>query len=354
MARKKLKCKTFMLPDGTRKYIYGKTQKEVDEKYIHARLEMNAGVDLNNRDTFGEFAQMWFTTFKKNSVTPRVADQIKRNINKHLMPYLSAYRMRDITPMQCANIFTVMTKDGKSEDLERKVYQIMRAIFSVAVENGVIYKSPITSSVKPGGVKAKKRKALTAEQTAELNKAVKGTDAEPFVAIVLATGLRRGEALGLQWDDIDMERMELHVRHSLHWESNSGVLTDTLKTDSAFRTVPFTADVAKYFSQLWAQRDGSFVFHFRYGKPISYSRFRTMWSVTKSANIDDLTPHILRHTAITNWIASGLDVKEVQYLAGHASCDITLNIYSSYLESNRYETTRQKIQGIPLTASVSS
>lgn len=44
MARKKLKCKTFMLPDGTRKYIYGKTQKEVEEKYIQARLEMNAGV----------------------------------------------------------------------------------------------------------------------------------------------------------------------------------------------------------------------------------------------------------------------------------------------------------------------
>lgn len=355
MARKKLKCKTFMLPDGTRKYIYGKTQKEVDEKYIQARLEMNAGVDLKNRDTFGEFAQMWFTTFKKDRVTPRVADQIKRNINIHLMPHLSAYRMRDITPMMCANVFAAMTKAGKGEDLQRKVYQIMRAIFSVAVENGVIYKSPVTSSVQPGGRKSKKKKALTVAQTNALKATVNGRDIEPFVAIVLSTGLRKGEALGLQWDDVNMSRMELTIRHGLHWENNNqGEIVDYLKSDAAYRTVPFGEDALKQFRKLWAQRDGSNVFHGRDGAPLSHGQFRGMWKATEELGIKDLTPHTLRHTAVTNWIKSGLDVKEVQYLAGHATAQVTLDIYADYLAECRYEETRKKVQNEKAEASASA
>ena len=345
MARKKYKCKTLMLPDGTRKYIYGKTQKEVEAKYIQARLQLNAGVDLKNHDTFGEFAQMWYTTFKKDSVTPRVADQIKGNLNNHVMPLLSGYRMRDINPIMCANVFKRMTETGKGRALQVKVYQIMRSIFAVAVENGVIYKTPMTSSVAPGGVKGKKRKSLTTEQTAQLTTAVKGADIEPFVAIVLATGLRKGEALGLQWDDVDLDRMELHVRHSLVWENNNrGRIADTLKSDAAFRTIPFTMEAARQLKRLWVQRDGPCVFHDVNGQPLSHGQFRGMWKAAERVGIEGLTPHILRHTAITNWIALGLDVKEVQYLAGHATAKITLDIYSDYLESSRYELTRQKLQ----------
>lgn len=346
MARKNnYKVKTFTLPDGSRKYIYGKTKKEVEEKYLMAMLQLRAGVDLKNHDTFGEFAQMWFNTFKRGNVTQDVEDQIKRNLNLHIMPYLSHCQMKTITPMQCKNIFTKMTEAGKAEATQIKVYQIMKSIFTVAAENGVIVKSPMTSTVTCGGEKTKKKKALTDAQTEALCTAVRGRDVEPFVILVLGTGLRRGEALGLMWKNVDLNRRELHVRTELEFEKNNrGVLSTDLKSSAAYRTIPFKNDVYKALLRLWAQRDGDLVFHGNSGAPLSHGQFRGMWKAVPKDIAPNLTPHILRHTAITNWIASGLDIKAVQYLAGHSSSKVTMDIYADYLAECRYEDTREKIQ----------
>lgn len=347
MAQKKYKVRTLTLPDGTRKYIYGKTTKEVDEKYQMALLHLKAGVDLKNHDTFGEFAQMWFNTFKRGTVTPAVEEQIKRNLNIHVMPYLCRYRMKNITPMQCKKVFNKMTEDGKSAATQAKVYQLMVSIFKVAEENGIIYKSPMTSTVKPEGRKSKKRHALSEAQTEALRSAVRGCDIEPFVVLVLATGLRKGEALGLKWENVDMTRRELHVRTELQFEDNNrGVVLDKLKSPAAYRTVPFTEDVYKLLLRLWVQRDGALVFHGENGKPLSHGQFRGMWRSVPNTIAPDLTPHVLRHTAVTNWIADGLDVKEVQYLAGHATSKVTMDIYADYIAESRYEDTRNKIQSV--------
>ena len=79
-----------------------------------------------------------------------------------------------------------------------------------------------------------------------------------------------------------------------------------------------------------------------------------MWKATEELGIKDLTPHTLRHTAVTNWIKSGLDVKEVQYLAGHATAQVTLDIYADYLAECRYEETRKKVQNEKAEASASA
>lgn len=353
MAHSKYKVKTLTLPDGTRKYIYGKTKKEVEEKYHQARLQLNAGVDLNNRDTFGEFAQMWFTTFKKGTVDQQTEAHIKRNLNVHIMPILAVYRMKDITPMLCKSVFSKMTAAGLSNGLEQQTYQIMKAIFDVAEENGVIYKSPITRSVKPNGYVSQKRKALTDAQIEALKNVVRGTDIEPFVLIGLGTGMRRGEILGLQWDDVDMIRREIHVRHNLIVpDSGIPLVRDTLKTSAAHRTIPFDNEVYRPLLVLWARRDGGCVFHRDDGSPYTAYLFNQQWKTVQTLGLGRaLTPHILRHTAITKWIEMGLDLKEVQYLAGHSNAQTTMNVYADYLTDSRYEKTRAKIQAPDRAAS---
>lgn len=99
------------------------------------------------------------------------------------------------------------------------------------------------------------------------------------------------------------------------------------------------------FLQLWVQRDGPCVFQ-RNGKPVGYSMFRTMWKKAAAAipDVEQFTPHILRHTCITNWIFAGYDVKTVQYLAGHADAKTTLNHYVKYLEAAQYEATKKQVQ----------
>ncbi len=179
---------------------------------------------------------------------------------------------------------------------------------------------------------------MTPEQVKTLTRKIKGQDIEPFVLVALYTGMRKGEVLGLQWHDVDITGGELTVRNALKWPgNNAGVISPILKSEAAYRKIPFGGELRAVFLQLWVQRDGPCVFH-RNGKPLGYSMFRTMWKKAAAAlpDVEKFTPHILRHTCITNWIFAGYDVKTVQYLAGHTDAKTTLNHYAKYLETAQY------------------
>ena len=343
MARKGYKCKTIVLPDGTRKYIYGKTKEEVEQKYIEACIQLRAGVDLKNHDTFGEFAQMWFNTCKRGTVSPATEDQIKRNLNNYVMPKLASYRMQSITPMMCAAIFKDMNDKNKGAGLQRMVRMTMKNIFDVAVENGVIAKSPITASVQASGRKNPKRRALEDRQIKQVLEACRDEAIEPFVIIALYAGLRRGEIYGLQWEDVDMEKMEFKIRHNCRWYDGKAQIMDFGKTNAARRTIPFGEEVKAALDMRLQDRRGPCVFHVN-GKPYTEYLAKKDWSaISRLGYGHDLTPHILRHTAITKWLAAGMDIKEVQYLAGHASVQTTLGVYADYLPESRMSATRAKV-----------
>jgi integrase len=347
MARKGYITRSFTLPDGNRKYVYGKTKQEAEEKLLQAKMQMAAGVDLTRHDTFGEFAQLWFNTFKRGKVKPQSEAQIKSRLNNHIMPYLSNYQMSKITPMQCAGVFTKMTAESSGNGLQRQVYQIMKQIFNVAVENGVILRSPMTDSVKPGGAPAKKRKALTPAQVSAIQETVKGTTLEAFVQIALGTGLRQGEIYALHWEDVDLDAGEVYVHRTRVTVNNVTMIQEQPKSDAGVRHVPFGKDVKRAFQLLRFQKNGPLVFHNKDGNPTSDAVHSYRWhKYIGSTEFPGVTAHSLRHTAITNWFDQGLDVKEVQYLAGHANATITMNIYTDYLKEKRYEDTKAKIQGV--------
>ena len=347
MARKGLYSKTLTLPDGTRKYFYGKTKKEVNEKYEQAKADMKQGRNLKDRSTFGQFAQLWFDTCKRGKVQHNTEVGILGLINTNVMPVLSAKEMSKITPMDCAKVFTEMDRNGKASSTQNRTRNYMAQIFDSAVENGLIVKSPMTKSVRIGGRKNQKRMALSPEQVNELLTAVRGgkRNIEYYVRILLGTGLRKGELLGLHWEDVDMDACELTVRHNLVYEDGLPVLHSYTKTASGKRTIPFADDTRKAFQAMWLQRKGNLVFHEADGSPISITVEHWLFRHIKQASDEvAISPHILRHTCITNWFDMGLDVKEVQYLAGHATANMTLNVYTDYLSDKRYESTKAKIQ----------
>ena len=345
MARKGYISKTIALPDGTRKYIYGKTKEEVEQKYIEACIQLRAGVDLKNHDTFGEFTQLWYNSYKKGSVKPGTDRTYKVLINNHIMPMLAGYKMKDITPMMCARVFAEMTKNGCCNGTQAAARRLMASIFTCAVDNGIIAKNPMTKDVKARGRVAEKRRALQDSEIKRLLQTVKGTSAEAFVTIALYTGLRLGEIYGLHWTDVDMDAREVHVRHNCHWNPTPGYITDYAKTAASIRTVPFGDQVYEVFVGLKREANGPLVFHSANGGVYTqYDHFKAWRIVSGKMKMGHaLTPHILRHTAITKWLAAGMDVKEVQYLAGHSNVGTTLDIYADYLRESRKESTREKV-----------
>lgn len=362
MARKGYLSKTLTLPDGTRKYIYGKTKEELDQKVLEAQLQLRMGVDLKNHDTFGEFTQMWYNATKKGQIAPSSEVITKSRINNHLMPILAGMKLKKITPMNCQQVFTEMADNGMAEGTIRCIYQLLNEILDSAVDNGLIARNPAKSkSVRRGGRKTEKRIALTPAQVQTMFENIEKSSmtyrtkalAHDLAVVALGTGLRIGELLGLQWDCVDLESCEVEVRRNLVSVNGEYSLNDHTKTSSGIRTVPFSDDVKEAFLRLLADKNGDFVFHNKKGGHILFqTSYR--WFVGKAGEGVQCSHHTFRHTCITNWFDVGLDVKEVQYLAGHADPTITMKIYVDYSKEKRYADTKSKVRAMCTTKCTTS
>ena len=359
MARKGNLCKTITLPDGSRKWVYAKTEDELNRKVIDIQMQIGLGIDLTNNDTFGEFALMWYRTYKSN-LREATKRNIKSLLNTHIMPHLSGYKMRDITPMHIQRLFNILPEE-LSVRTRTKLRSILADIFRTAVENNVIIKAPITRSLRIGGRETTPRCALTRQQEkkllselyAQISAANTKLRAESahwlwlFCLLGLQTGLRRGELLGLMWSDVNFDAATLSVnREVVADEAGRAVISDELKTDAARRTVPLPPKALAALTEARSKSTSLFILAGRDGQPLAPRALE--YRLTKLNDIDlgdvHVTPHILRHTYCTRLFDSGLDVKEAQRMMGHANPEVTLKVYTHYNEEDRFTATAQKIR----------
>ena len=222
-------------------------------------------------------------------------------------------------------------------------------------------------TTKGGGVPQEDRQALTDEQAERLLDAIRNLPPYVFVMIGLYAGLRREEILALQWDSVylDTDTPYLTVRRAWHTEHNRPVISDELKTKAAERNIPLPICLADCLREAKVNSTSEYVVPNRDGEPLSYTQFKRLWQyiVTRTVkersyyryedgkrvkhtvtpvlgekaahngkvvySLDfEVTPHQLRHTYITNLIHASVDPKTVQYLAGHESSKITMDIYA--------------------------
>lgn len=335
--------KAIIMPDGTRKYFRAKTQKELDEKVMKAQILVNAGVDICNEETFGHFAQMWYDMYKKPYLRERSLDAIKYVLNQHILPVIGDYRLRDITPMHIQVIMAGLS--GKSNSLQSKVLSNLRNIFSIAQENGLVAKSPVSTTLKLNGKKAVEKEPLTAADCNLLLERVKNLRAKTFLLIALHTGMRRGEILGLQWDDVDFKSRMIHIRHNAVITEHETTVNDFLKTAAGRRDVPLTDELEQWLATQKKLTHSKYVIAMENHKPLTKSSYRSLWRlIERELPEKHITAHILRHTYITRLFEAGLDVKEVQYLAGHSTMDMTLKVYTHYDRRSRQAKTAEKVR----------
>lgn len=337
--------KAVQLPDGTRKYFRAKTQKELDDKVLKAQILVNSGVDICSEETFGHFSQMWYDMYKKPYLRENSLIAIRNTLNYHILPVIGGYRLRDISPMHIQAIMAGLA--SKSNSLQSKVLIILRSVFKVAVENGLIAKTPVSSMLKAGGKKTQEKEVISAEESALLLERVKNPRARTFLLIALHTGMRRGEILGLTWDNIDFEKKMIYVRKSalLGRGRKETTVNDYLKTEAGKRNLPLSEELEAWLRKEKKVSHSKYVMAMKNHKPLTQSSYRTMWKLIDRELPDThITAHILRHTYITRLFEAGLDIKEIQYLAGHSTVDMTLRIYTHYDRQAREAKTAEKVR----------
>lgn len=340
----KLCTVTLTLPDGTRKYFRGKTREIAEAKREDARRLMGQGIDISQDLTLAELTQLWFDTVKRPHLSGGTIYTDKTNINNHvLQPFIAGMCIRDIKP---AHIITAMNNISHlSHSVQSKVLMHFKGIFDFAVDNNLILKSPVLSTIKARGAHAKEKVPLTPEQTSELLRATEGTRAHVAIALMAGAGLRREEASGLMWEDLDLENGILHVRHAIPFiRGQKPEVTTQLKSEAAKRNIPMPLWLIDILRREKAQTNSVFVLHRLNGQCLTLSSFNRMWETGEKRVDFDVHPHLLRHTCITRWVETGLDMKEVQYLAGHSSPEMTMRVYAHYDRAARFEATTERIR----------
>lgn len=351
--------------DGKRIILYGKTREELYDKEMNALEQIDNSTFSRKSPTVEEYCEKWLLMQSVHVRATTLTDYTSK-VRRHIIKELGNKRMAEVTldDIQLA----LVPVSAKSASVYKSLVILYRSIFKAAMESHVIEENPtIYLSAKGGGVPQKERAALTDEQVDRLLETVKGLPPYVFVMIGLYAGLRREEILALQWDSVflDAPAPYLTVQRAWHTEHNRPVILTELKTKAARRSVPLPDCLVECLKEAKANSVSEYVVANRDGQPLSYTQFKRLWQyiVTRTAkersyyryengkrvkhtihpklgekaahngnvvySLDfEVTPHQLRHTYITNLIHSSVDPKTVQYLAGHESSKITMDIYA--------------------------
>ena len=345
--------KRIKAPDGSYVSVYGKTQAELAEKVTLAQNRLAAAADLPARELFVFEYAAGFYSRRAPHLSPDRRKLYQFQINSVICPVIGAKPMADVTLDDLQDVLA--TRAHLSRRSQEDTVQILRQIFGAAADSDVIPKDP-SRKLAPGGPKPEQRKALTEAQQAALLGAVRGLKVETMVMLGLYAGLRRGEICGLRWDcvHLDAPAPYIEVRRACRWPDHlRPVVTDELKTPAARREIPIPPQLLAYLKDLRAAlpKDAGkrFVYCDEQGRAVSYSTLRRRWEAIRTRStasgrelgetvphhkitvtLDFMpTPHVLRHTYVTRLVLAKMDLKRVQYLAGHADPEITLRIYTS-------------------------
>lgn len=347
--------KVVRLPNGKRKWITASSEAELREKLLDLQIQVNAGVDVSENITFGEFALRWYRVTKEPTVGANQRYSILNTLNNHILPYLSGIPMSKLTQMQVQYVFTML--NGKSQSMISKVRTVLKEIFENAQANRLIVSSPLVAIRTNAAEKKEKHAVSAADEAALLSKLSEdgtyyGRRAYLFALLGFKTGLRRGELAGLMLSDIDLTAHTLTVNRAAIWpDYNHAQISDSksqTKTKAAHRTVPIpdTAFPAVKAAVQLAMGEGTslYLFHGVEGSMLSKTEIDRLWARVQKASPVRFTMHEMRHTYCTRILQSGINVREAQYFMGHADPTMTMGVYNHFIEEEQRDPASAKLR----------
>lgn len=363
--------------DGKLVALYARTPEELYDKELRALEQIDNDTFNRKSPTVAEYSEKWLLMQSVHVRATTLTDYTSK-VRRHIISELGDKRIADVSLDDIQVALVPVSK--KSASVYKSVINLYKSIFRAAKDSRIIEHNPtIHLTAKGGGVPQKDKVALTDEQVSRLLDAIQGLPTYVFVMLGLYAGLRREEILALKWDAVylDAAAPYLTVRKAWHTENNRPVILEELKTKAAERNIPLPDCLAECLKEAKAKSTSEYVVANKDGEPLSYTQFKRLWQyiVTRTAkersyykyengkrvkhtvtpvlgekaahngkviySLDfEVTPHQLRHTYITNLIHSSVDPKTVQYLAGHESSKITMDIYAKVKYNRPDEVVR--------------
>ena len=314
--------------------------------------------------------KQWFSEWFENYMAdkkPLTVKQYKSMAETHIYPEIGAVKLSNLTAAQLTKLYNKLAREGKvitRKDIKtgrvtiikqgsspktiKNVHAIISKALDDALDQGLI-KENVASRAKVPRVEPKEIKPLTEAQQKAFFEAIENHKYRWLYTVIIFTGLREAEAIGLTWDCIDFQKGTLKVYRQLQkrTKEEGGYQFAALKNDKA-RVIKLSPYVVKIFTDLKKKQEESktdsiFVFTDPSGNHLSvdtvYNHFKR---IAKSIDAPDARVHDLRHTYAVNSLQEGDDFKTVQSNLGHATASFTLDVYGHVSDKMKEESAKRQ------------
>jgi integrase len=342
---------SITLEGRKRKTFYGKTRKEVQEQLKVALLEQKQGTLVTSpQQTVEQYLKYWLENVHRQSIRVLSYVRYEEFVRLHLVPAIGHIQMQKLSPQHLQALYARKLDEGMAPKSVIFMHNLMHKALKDAIRWNLVSRN-VCDAVSPPRRKRFETHPLNTEQVHQLLEAARGHPQEALFVLALATGMRRGELLGLKWQDINFAMGSLQVRRTLNYVPHKGFVEAEPKTEKSRRSImlaPFALEVLlKHQTRqqvakakagdAWQERD--LVFCTSRGTPLDprtqvHLPFKKL---LKQAGLPNIRFHDLRHSTATMLLSMGVHPKVVQELLGHNQISMTMDIYSHVMPTLQQE-----------------
>ncbi len=340
--------------DGKRKYFYGATRKEVQDKLKQAQRDLDQGkLIIGPHQPLSHFLDHWLEDVHKPTIRQSSYIKYRRFLDRHILPALGTLPVNKVTPQHIQGLYGQLTKAGLSGVTIRSIHGLLHRALATALRWNLVSSNACDAVTLPRYAPAAAR-PLSRDEIRRLLDAARGHTLEALLTLAVTTGMREGELLGLRWPDIDFQHASLSLQRTVSYLSGHGFVEHEPKTASGKRRVALSGRVLETLTRhrerqrqlratagpSWQDRD--LVFCTATGNYIHPGNLiRTFRQVLAKASLPRIRFHDLRHSAATMLLSQGIHPKVVQELLGHRTITMTMDTYSHVLPSLQQEAMQQ-------------
>ena len=343
-----------------RKTVHG-TKKDAEVELAKFVTEVQNGLVVDGKSLrFSEFTEIWKRNYGSKELAPTTYKRYCRMLETRLLPYFGHFYINKIRPTDIMKFYDLLEKDtqlvrksGNNGEKTKKPlsgktilehHRLLRAMLHKAVYWQLIVANPAERVQAPKARKPKRR-SYDDEQTKMLLEnlellSIEDTKYKVAIIITVFTGVRLGELMGLEWQDVDFKNGIISINRSSQYLSDMGVFTKTPKTESSIREIAIPEFIISLleeyklwyeeqksiYGELWTNSDRLFVQ--ADGKPMHPSSI-SKWFVryVSTIGLPVINFHGLRHTNASLLVAQNVDIAVISARLGHAQISTTLDFY---------------------------
>lgn len=341
--------------NGKRKYFYGRTRSEAQDKHDAFLKKSETLANFNGDITITEWSEEWLR-IKSSTITPGTMDSYRNIIQHYIIPDIGSIKLADLTAPTVRRFLDTRLETLSSRTV-RYIHTVLSAMLKQAVLDEIIATNVAAKVCKPKLVKTKEMITLTADEIKLFLAKITNPEHRMLFKLAFASGLRRSELLGLTWSNIDFKKKTVIINQTVIKINNEAVISKTTKNAASRRSITLDDEtmaslkkhaqrvkIRRFSTPNWIHND--LVFPGKDGSPIFPDSVSLLCKkyATKIGK-PAFSMHGTRHTHATLLIEAGVNFKVIQARLGHASFTETMNTYSHLTPTMEYDAV-EKIEQI--------